>query len=61
MNVSIRLYDHTGREVMTITNEAYSPGFHQIETSVTDLAAGIYYYEMNAGFFKQSRALVISK
>ena len=60
-HVSVKLYDANGKMVMTITDQFHETGVHEIAASVTGLTAGLYYYEMKSGFFKDSKAMVIAK
>lgn len=45
-NVTIELYDLTGRKIRTLTNRNYSAGNHHIEVDGTALPTGKYFYRM---------------
>jgi PKD repeat protein len=45
-NVSLRIYDITGREIKTLLNEFTDAGYHSIEFNAGDLSSGIYFYTM---------------
>ncbi|MGQ9644867.1 MAG: T9SS type A sorting domain-containing protein, partial [Ignavibacterium sp.] len=47
--VKIILYDITGKEIKTITNQKYEAGFHSIRTTADELSSGIYFYRMITG------------
>ncbi|MGB4852697.1 MAG: T9SS type A sorting domain-containing protein, partial [Ignavibacteria bacterium] len=47
--VKIKLYDNTGREVLTLLSEFISAGYYTINFNASDLASGIYFYNINAG------------
>jgi hypothetical protein len=45
-NVSLIVYNILGIEVRTLVNEVMQPGFHTIRFDASDLASGIYFYEL---------------
>ena len=47
-NVKIIIYDILGREVSTLVNENYSPGFYTIPFKGNALASGVYLYRMTS-------------
>lgn len=58
--VTITVYDRSGREVKTLLNEVKSAGRHQVQFDGSDLASGIYYYrlQMNGASFMRKMVLV---
>lgn len=59
--VSLRVFDILGREVKSILNEMVEAGIHQLEFNGSDLESGIYFYEMQAGNFRDVKKLVLLK
>lgn len=57
--VSIRLYDVTGREVRTLVDGPIDAGYHQLQLAGRGLASGIYFCRMTAPRFSQVRRLVL--
>lgn len=47
--VNLELYDHLGREGLTIRGEQMSPGEHTFQFDVTGLPAGIYFLKSTVG------------
>jgi len=47
-NVSIVLYDMTGKEVKTLVKSVQSAGYYTIQINANDLSSGIYFYKMIA-------------
>ncbi len=47
-SVHMKLFDVTGKEVVTLANETYAPGSHEITFSATGLPSGIYFYRLEA-------------
>ncbi|MBN1338510.1 MAG: T9SS type A sorting domain-containing protein [Bacteroidales bacterium] len=61
MKVTIRVYDMTGREVITLLNEIREAGPGQVEFYTGDLKNGMYYYTLSAGQSSETRKLMISR
>lgn len=59
--VSIRLFDVLGREVREVTNQEYKAGIHNIQVSGSSLDSGVYFCQMTASGFEQTRKLVYVK
>ncbi len=45
-NVTIKLYDITGREVETLLNKVVAPGHHIINMNAGGLSSGVYFYRI---------------
>ena len=59
--VSLRIYDILGKEITTLVNSFVRAGNYSIEFDASDLASGIYFYELNAGSFHQMRKMILLK
>jgi hypothetical protein len=46
--VSLKLYDISGREVMTLVNESKPAGYYTIQMNGSNLPSGMYFYKINA-------------
>ncbi len=60
-NIIIRVFDIIGREVETIVNDYKSPGIYSVDFDGSKLSSGIYYYQMKAEDFVQTRKFVVIK
>lgn len=60
-NVKLRLYDITGREVVTLVNEVKTPGEYEVLLKSDNLASGIYFYQLVAGNFISTKKCVLIK
>ncbi len=59
---SIKLYDVIGREIETIAEGFYEAGIHFISYSVNaTLPSGIYFYQLKAGSFVQTKKMMLIK
>jgi hypothetical protein len=57
-HAKLRIFDIQGRVVTTLLDESLSPGEYSILLRPTNLAAGIYWYRLEAGNFVQIRKLI---
>jgi hypothetical protein len=66
VDVAIKVYDITGREVITLVNKPMEPGRYSVQWDATNsrgetVAGGIYVYRMVAGDFVATRKLLLLK
>lgn len=61
--VNLKLYDSLGREVATLVNEIKQPGNYYYQFSALDpnLPNGIYFYQLTAGSFTETKKMVVLK
>jgi hypothetical protein len=59
--VSLKVYDITAREVAALVNGYRSAGVHEVTFDASNLASGIYVYQMQAGNFSASGKMVLMK
>jgi hypothetical protein len=60
-NVSMKVYDLTGKEVATLVNEFRTAGYYTIEFNSSNLASGIYYYKLTTGTNTAVKKMVVIK
>ena len=58
-NVSLKIYDVLGREVATLVNEEKPAGEFEVEFDGNKLTSGIYFYQLNAGQYSETRKMVL--
>jgi len=58
---TLKVYDVLGNEVATLINEEKSPGTYEVEFTAKGLPSGIYFYQLKAGRFIQTKKLVLLK
>ena len=60
-NVSMKLYDITGREVRVLVNEKKQPGFYTITLKGGDLSSGVYFYRLvtSSGFTAVKKLILL--
>jgi hypothetical protein len=59
--VKLEVYDMTGRRVRTLVNESRVAGYHEIAFDASQLASGIYTYNLKAGNTIITRKLTLVK
>ena len=59
--VSLKLYDVTGREVRTLVDGEIEAGYHTARISEAGLAGGVYFCRMTADGFLATRKLLLMK
>jgi hypothetical protein len=59
--VSLRVYDVTGREVGTLVSDNLFAGTYRVTWRPDNLASGMYWYLLRAGEFTASRPMVFVK
>ena len=59
--VTLKVFDILGREVRNLVNENKAPGVYQINFHASDLSSGIYFYQLKAGGFVQTKKMIFMK
>jgi hypothetical protein len=58
-NVTLKVYDVLGTEITTLVNEQKQPGTYEVEFEGTNLASGIYFYQLKAGTFIETKKMIL--
>jgi len=59
--VSLKVYDNLGREIETLINEEKSAGEYEVELNAANLPSGIYFYELKAGVYSETKKMILIK
>ena len=59
--VTIIIYDISGREAAQLVNSEIAQGFHTIDWNATNHASGAYFVKMVAGSFVQTKKMILLK
>jgi hypothetical protein len=46
--VTLKVYDIVGREIATLTQGNYTPGFYNVSFVAQNLASGVYFYQISS-------------
>lgn len=57
--VTLKVYDILGRVTATLVNERKSAGEYEISFDASKLASGVYFYQLRAGSFIQTRKMML--
>ncbi len=58
-NVQLKIYDILGREVKTLVNKQQQPGNYEVTFDASTLSSGVYFYELKAGSFVQTKKMIL--
>jgi 5-hydroxyisourate hydrolase-like protein (transthyretin family) len=67
-DVTLKVYDVLGNEVATLVNEEQTAGEYEVEFNtsssfrlVRNLTSGIYFYQLKAGDYIQTKKMILLK
>ncbi|MBK7981960.1 MAG: T9SS type A sorting domain-containing protein [Ignavibacteriae bacterium] len=59
--VTLKVYDILGKKIVELVNETREAGNHEVIFDASNLSSGIYYYQIKAGDFIQSKKMLLIK
>ncbi len=59
--VTLKIYDLLGRAAAVLENGFKKAGSYEIDFNACGLASGIYFYELKAGNFRDTKKLILTK
>ena len=59
--VKLKVYDVLGNEIAILVNEEKSPGYYQVEFDSSNLASGVYFYQLSVGSMTNIKKMVVLK
>ena len=60
-DVELKVFDLLGREITTLVNENQTPGTYEVVFDATSLPSGVYFYQLKAGDFIETKKMVVLK
>lgn len=60
-NVSLKIYDITGKEVSVLLNSSLSGGEQNVQWNAVNFASGVYFYKLQAGSFSEVKKMTLLK
>jgi len=57
--VTLRIYDVLGNEIETLVNQEKQMGSYSVEFNATSLASGVYFYQLQAGSYVETRKMLL--
>jgi len=58
---TLKIYDVLGNEVATLVDEYKPAGSYEVEFDASPLTSGVYFYQLNAGEFIQTKKMILLK
>ncbi|MBE0570688.1 MAG: T9SS type A sorting domain-containing protein, partial [Ignavibacteriaceae bacterium] len=58
---TLKVYDVLGNEVATLVNEELAAGEYEVQFDGTGISSGIYFYQLKAGNFNETRKMILIK
>lgn len=59
--VTLKVYNALGKEITTLVNKEVAAGNYEVEFNATDLPSGIYFYQLQADSFIETRKMILLK
>jgi hypothetical protein len=59
--VAVKVYDVLGNEIETLVNEEKPAGTYEVNWNAASLPSGVYFYQLKAGEFVQTKKMVLIK
>ena len=59
--VTVKLFDILGNEIETLVNEEKSVGTYELIWNAATLPSGVYFYQLRAGTFVETKKMVLMK
>ena len=60
-NVTLKVYDVSGKEVATLVDEKKAPGVYEVAFNAGGLSSGVYFYRLQAGSYQAMRKMMLIK
>jgi aminopeptidase N len=60
-NIKLVVFDVTGKEVMTLVNEKQEAGTYEVTFDGSNLASGIYFYQLKTDNFIETKRMILIK
>ncbi|QQS38342.1 MAG: T9SS type A sorting domain-containing protein [Ignavibacteriales bacterium] len=61
LHVMLKIYDVLGNEIFTLINDEKPAGYYEVEFDAGKLSSGVYYYNLTAGSFSDTKKMLIIK
>jgi uncharacterized Ntn-hydrolase superfamily protein len=57
--VTLKIFDVLGNEVIILVNEEKQPGIYEIDFNNQQISSGVYYYQIKAGNFIETKKMIL--
>ncbi|MCU7491788.1 MAG: T9SS type A sorting domain-containing protein [Ignavibacteria bacterium] len=59
--VTLKVFNVLGKEISTLVNEEKNQGSYEVKFDASQLASGIYFYQIESGSFRQVNKMLLLK
>ena len=59
--ITLRVYDILGNEIAVLINEDKQPGNYEVEFDALNLTSGVYFYQLKASSFVETKKMILLK
>ena len=61
VNVTLKVYDILGREIATLVNQQQKAGYYEVQFTANNeqLTSGVYFYQLRAGSFTETKKMIL--
>ncbi|MGE5412478.1 MAG: T9SS type A sorting domain-containing protein, partial [Clostridiales bacterium] len=59
--VKLKLYDTTGKEILTLIDEEKQKGVYEYTFNASSLPSGIYFYNISSGTYSVTKKMALLK
>ncbi|HMS35143.1 MAG TPA: T9SS type A sorting domain-containing protein [Ignavibacteria bacterium] len=59
--VSLKIFDMSGKELMTLVNEVKTAGYYSVSFNASSLSSGVYFYSLSADNFTATKKMMLIK
>lgn len=60
-DITLKVYDILGNEIATVVNEYKPAGRYQVEFNAATLSSGVYFYQLKAGDYVNTKKMILLK
>ena len=57
--VTLKIFDITGKEISTLVNEFQTAGTYEVKFNAENLPSGVYFYQLKAGNYSETKKMVL--
>jgi photosystem II stability/assembly factor-like uncharacterized protein len=56
---TLKIYDVLGNEIVTLVDEEMEAGYHSVDFDASQLPSGVYFYQLKAGNFLETKKMIL--
>ena len=61
LKVNVSIFEVLGSKITTLVDEDQKTGYYEVEFDAKDLSSGIYFYQLNAGNYSQTKKMILAR